>query len=53
MKKGYIRFLEIIKDKEFPFGFRKDKNGNKVGREIYSYNTKSAKLLVEKREKEL
>lgn len=52
-KKGYQRFLEMSKDKEFPFGYTKDKKGNKVSRKRYGYTANSAKLLAEKRMKEL
>lgn len=52
-KKGYIRFLEISKNKEFPFGYREDKNGNKISRKRYGFSAKSAKSLAEKRIKEL
>ncbi len=52
-KKGYQRFLEMSKDKEFPFGYTKDKKGNKVSRKRYGYTANSAKLLAKKRIKEL
>ncbi len=52
-KKGYSRFLEMCKDKDYPFGYKQDKKGNKVGRKRYGYSANSAITLAKKRLKEL
>ncbi|CAP02980.1 hypothetical protein; putative Chitinase (plasmid) [Acinetobacter baumannii SDF] len=52
-KKGYQRFLEMSKGVTFPFGYKLNKQKEKISRKRYGYSADSAKALAEKRVKEL
>lgn len=52
-KKGYVRFLEMSKNKDFPFGYTINKSGKKISRKRYGYSADAAIFFAKKRLKEL